>query len=101
MSQNLSCPKCSARYSIEEILSGCGVSWPELNWAYFKCSTCKQSTHILLKKDKVATVNFIGAPGPDWKINESVSVPNLEVRVDPGFLHVWYKSQHYEYQAKT
>ena len=59
------------------------LSWPELNWAYFKCSTCEQSTHILLKKDKVATVNFIGAPGPDWEINESVSVPNLEVRVDP------------------
>jgi hypothetical protein len=48
----------------------------------------------------MATVDFIGAPGPDWKINTQMHVAELQTRRDPGFLHVWLNGKHYEFPAR-
>jgi len=100
MKETLPCPGCDSKFRVSEILEHSTISWPDLNWIYFQCPNCEKHTHIQVKKEKMATVNFIGAPGPDWELIKSINVPSLEARMDPGFAHVWLEEKHYEFKAR-
>ena len=100
MKKLLPCPKCRTEHDVSSILEHSDFSWPELGWIYFKCPHCSEHTHIYLDNNIMATVNYLGAPGPNWNINKSIDVPNLVVRIDPKFLHVWNNEKHYEFAAK-
>lgn len=100
MKNTLPCPKCLAEHTAGGILEQSSISWPELSWIYFRCPHCAACTHILIKEGRMSTVNFLGAPGPDWEINTTMLVDGLVVRMDPGFAHAWLSGQHFEYAAK-
>ena len=99
-SADLPCPGCDSAYSPKALLEGSAISWPELNWINFSCPSCGESTHILIEDGRMATVDLLGAPGPDWEINVSIEVCDLTTRMDPGFAHVWLNGKHYEFEAK-
>ncbi len=100
MRTHLPCPKCGSEFTPKEILECCSISWPELNWIYFTCPSCQEKTHILVEDGRIATVDFLGAPGPDWKVNTPMLEKNLLTRMDPKFAHVWLENKHYEFEAK-
>ncbi|MDA8428000.1 MAG: hypothetical protein M0T70_01965 [Geobacteraceae bacterium] len=100
MKTTLPCPKCSEEFTPREILEASTISWPELCWIYFKCPACEKFTHIKIINGKMSTVNFIGAPGPDWEINTSIELKDFKIRMDPGFAHAWLDGKHYEYEAR-
>jgi len=100
MNEVLPCPECGETYDAMQLLEFCTISWPELNWLYFHCPNCKKYTHILVEQKRMSSVKFLGAPGPSWEIIKSICVPNLEIRMDPKFAHVWLNGKHYEFTAK-
>ena len=100
MRTTLPCPKCSKEFTAGEILEASTISWPELCWIYFKCTVCGEFTHIRITNGRMDTVNFLGAPGPDWEINSSMEIKDFRIRMDPGFAHAWLDGKHYEYEAR-
>jgi hypothetical protein len=100
MKKTLPCPKCNAEFTATQILEASTIAWPELCWIYFKCSSCSQFTHILVKPGRMSTVNYIGAPGPSWEINTSMEISDFTTRMDPGYAHVWLEGKHYEFEAR-
>ena len=99
MRTKLPCPNCDKEFSASEILEASTIAWPELNGIYFHCPSCLEYTHILIEEHKMATVHFLGAPGPNWEINTPMVVEGLSVRIDPSFVHIWFNGKHYEYKA--
>jgi hypothetical protein len=100
MRTTLPCPKCKKEFTARDILEASTVSWPGLNWIYFECENCGEFTHILINDSRMATVNFLGAPGPNWEINTSIHLNDFKVRMDPSFAHAWLGGNHYEFEAK-
>jgi len=100
MRTTLPCPKCSKEFTPREILEASTISWPELCWIYFKCPACEKFTHIQIINGRMSTVNFLGAPGPDWEINTSIEIMDFKIRMDHEFAHAWLDGKHYEYEAK-
>lgn len=100
MRKALPCPNCNCEFSPKELLEESSIAWPELQWIYFKCPNCGKQTHILVEDNRIATVDFLGAPGPDWKINTPMLYKDLKVRIDPSFIHVWLDGIHYEFEEQ-
>ena len=96
----LQCPNCKTEFTPNEILEESTISWPDLNWIYFKCSNCMKTRHIFIDDGFMATVEFLGAPGPNWKIIEKLKVENLSTRMDPSYVHAWLDGKHYEFEKK-
>jgi hypothetical protein len=44
----------------------------------------------------LSRIRILGAPGPDWDVVATWTVPGLSFRSDPGFLHVWLQQQRFE-----
>ena len=40
------------------------------------------------------------AQGPDWEVIARAKEPDITVRQDPEYLHVWLGNQHYEVPAR-
>ena len=95
------CPNCAAGVTPLEVLAHSDVSWPELNWVWFHCPRCSKPCHIEVLDHQMATIRYLGAPGPDWERNRSWPVADLIIRADPGFFHCWLDSKHYEFPAKS
>ena len=100
MTKQLQCPKCNSEFSTKKIIECSSIAWPELNWIYFTCPNCEKNTHILVEDGRICTVDFLGAPGPDWEINTEIIEEGITTRMDPGFAHVWFEGVHYEFEAK-
>ncbi len=100
MKTTLPCPKCSKEFTPTEILEASTLSWPELCWIYFKCPKCGKFTHIQIINGRMSTVNFLGAPGPDWEIISTIEVKHFTIRRDPGFMHAWLDGKHYEFEER-
>jgi hypothetical protein len=100
MRSKLPCPKCGEEFEPLEILENSTISWPDLAWIYFRCTKCEEFTHILIEDGRIATVDFLGAPGPDWKVNTPMLVKDFTTRMDPGYAHVWLDGKHYEFEAR-
>ncbi len=97
----LKCPHCSFGVSPENILAEATISWPELSWIYFCCHDCKKNYHVQVENGKMHSITFIGAPGPDYEINNTIVVENFTTRIDLGFVHCWLNKKHYEYPARS
>ena len=54
----------------------------------------------MVEDGRIATVDFIGAPGPDWKVNIPMIEKGITTRMDPSYAHVWLDGTHYEFEAK-
>ncbi|MBN1343790.1 MAG: hypothetical protein JXQ73_13995 [Phycisphaerae bacterium] len=100
MKASLPCPACGREFSAQAILDASDVSWPDLCWIHFTCPSCGTKTHIQVQDGQMATVDFLGAPGPEWEINTVMHVPDLTVRMDPGLAHVWLNGVHHEFKAQ-
>jgi predicted RNA-binding Zn-ribbon protein involved in translation (DUF1610 family) len=100
MRTHLPCPDCGKEFEPKEILENSTISWPGLNWIYFRCPRCEKNTHILVEDGRICTVDFIGAPGPDWKVNTPMLDKRITTRMDPSYAHVWLDGVHYEFEAK-
>ena len=96
----IACPKCNAECSPKTVLDSATVSWPELLWVWFKCPQCEQHSQIEVGNNIMATINFMGAPGPNWERIKSTKVESLTVRSDPSFLQCWLNDDHYEFPAR-
>ena len=101
MKNELECIHCNESLVVEDILDRCSESHPNLSWIYFTCNSCEKTSHIQVKNAAISTIDFIGAPGPDYKIRTTLNLPDFKVRIDPGYIHVWNKGQHYEYKARV
>ena len=97
----ITCPNCDAAFAPADILRNSDCSWPELNWLYFQCPSCDDRCHVEVRDNHMATVRFLGAPGPNWERIQSWGVLNLLTRSDPAFLHCWLDDIHYEFPART
>lgn len=100
MSYDVVCPKCDAGFTAETALDAASVAWPDLHWVWFQCPACSEHTHLEVRDGRIATINFIGAPGPDWKRIRVSSVDDLTVRADPVLLHCWLGESHLEFKAR-
>ena len=97
----ITCPNCDAAFAPADILRNSDCSWPELNWLYFQCPSCDDRCHVEVRDNHMATVRFLGAPGPDWHRIQSCPVPSLLTRADPAFLHCWLDDVHHEFPARS
>ncbi len=98
---DMHCPKCQLALDIETILENSTESVVEASWIHFSCPNCYQVTPIELTSDRISSIKILGAPGPDWEYLEHADCPGLTIRLDPGFLHCWYGSEHYEFPNRV
>ncbi|NCC21699.1 MAG: hypothetical protein EOM26_04455 [Alphaproteobacteria bacterium] len=99
MSVSLTCPVCVELFALADILKNATRSWPENRMVDFRCDKCGEETHVRLEDGYAEILAIVGAPGPATDTIETVSVPDLTIRADPGFLHVWFDGEHYAVPA--
>ena len=75
-------------------------SWPQMQTIWYQCCACEQGNHIRFSNGLVEQIKIISAPGPDWEVINSLLEPNIAIRIDPDYLHIWHKLKHYEFKAR-
>ena len=91
------CPHCQEALTVAQALERGTFSWPEMSTFWLLCSSCNTGSHLRATDGKLAQIRVIGAPGPEWEEVRAVDTPGLAVRLDPGFVHVWFQGAHHEY----
>jgi len=96
----IKCKECGFHIELKQALEESPYSWPLLQSIWHICPNCKEGNHIRFVEEEVQIIKIISAPGPEWKLINKQREPNLAFRIDPEYLHIWYKEKHYEVKAK-
>ena len=96
----MDCPFCKEKFDAPSILHGGTFSWPDLSAFWFICPHCGGGSHFRAADHELSLIRVLG-PGPEWEIIETLLVPNLTVRIDPSFLHIWLSQAHFEFPARV
>ena len=97
---SMDCPHCQKPLPVQDVLRHGTFSWPELSAFWFVCPHCNQGSHFRATDNELSRIRILAAPGPDWETIDTLSVADLTIRADPGFLHVWFNQAHFEFPAR-
>ena len=95
------CKKCEQEIDLRSALLASPFSWPQLQTIWHVCKNCNTGNHLRFVSGGVQLIDIIGAPGPEWEILQAEIAPDIDIRVDPSWLHIWLGKTHYEIPART
>ncbi|MBA3581302.1 MAG: hypothetical protein H0W44_02495 [Gammaproteobacteria bacterium] len=76
-------------------------SWPEISTIYYLCKKCQKGNHIRFEARAYGQIKMVGGMDGGWEQINKYTEASLDIREDPGFLHVWLKTKHYEIKARV
>ena len=96
----MKCINCSENISLIQALEASPFSWPEMQTIFYECCKCKTGNHLRFSNGLVEHIKIVSAPGPNWDVISEMSVPSIEIRIDPEYFHIWYESKHYDFCSR-
>ena len=64
------------------ILENSSISWPMQHWIYCRVPNKEERMHVEVYDGRMRLIEFLGAPGPDWRPVATLVVPDLRVRIE-------------------
>lgn len=92
----MKCVYCQKDFDILNAIESSPFSWPHRNSIWYECLQCGQGSHLRFSEGKVQVIKPQGSPGYEYDVLSEISEPSIKIRVDPGYLHIWYLGKHYE-----
>ena len=90
------CMECGAPIKLRESIQAAKFSWPLDQMVWYECNACGKGNHVRFDKGAAHNVTYLGGPGYDYVVNSTTKESSLEIRVDPGYLHIWLNGEHFE-----
>ena len=81
-------------------IAGSPYSWPRMSAFWHECPICGTGNHLKVMKNRIETIEILGAPGPNWETIQTAVCKGIETREDPEFLHVWLNGHHRAIEAR-
>jgi hypothetical protein len=82
------------------ILENSTVSWPQHRWVYCRHPEAEKRMHIEVSDGVMRFIEFIGAPGPDWRAIATLSVPQLRVGIENERINCWLDEELFSFAAR-
>jgi len=96
----MDCINCKTSFDLEFALSNSAFSWPEMQTAWYVCPDCNKGNHIRFNSQKVELIKSVTNNGTSWETVHDYFEPSIDVRIDPTYLHVWFKGKHFEIKSR-